>query len=651
MRKLQLLTIIILLFSCSIWAQTEQQSRQLARTVDKQALATVADNAEQNRVRAFEYAQEHNKPLIIKRENSPNSYLSGISETNVLFYTKVYNREAANTTNTPALYPAGGLGQFIEGNGMTIGIWDGGKVLNSHEIFDATDKVTQIDNPSEADDHATHVAGTLAGIKLTNASDDAEEARGMAYKAKIKAWDFFGDIPEMAENQANGGVLVSNHSYGLDADNFSNNNPFGAYNNTSASVDAITYNAPFYLVVVAAGNVRGDFNVGKGGYDLLTDLAAAKNTLTVAAVNEVPEYNGPSSVLMSDFSSWGPTDDRRIKPDISGQGVQVLSSVAHDVGFNNEGNIVTDNYQNYNGTSMASPNVAGSLLLLQELGSDLNDGQFLKSATLKAIAIHTARETGDNIGPDPRFGWGLLNTGAGAQLMIEDNGAEENTKSYQEVSLDEGGSFIQSVTAQGGDTPVKVTIVWTDPSGSTQSSDELDDTTPRLVNDLDLTLAGDGILKETPWKIDGPESTDVTQGNNSVDNVEQVYVDDAAEGEVFEIEVTHKANLQSGSQDFSIVISGVQNADPAASTENVKLKGFSLYPNPADAEFHLTLGQSSGDVDVAIYDLQGRQVMTKQFQGTSNFDQMVNIQSLSKGVYFVKVKANGTQGTRKLIVK
>jgi hypothetical protein len=55
----------------------------------------------------------------------------------------------------------------------------------------------------------------------------------------------------------------------------------------------------------------------KGGFDMLTEVLCLKNVLVVAAVNAVATYNGPSSVVMSSFSNYGPTDDGRIKPDIS----------------------------------------------------------------------------------------------------------------------------------------------------------------------------------------------------------------------------------------------------------------------------------------------------------------------------------------------
>ncbi|SDE16869.1 Subtilase family protein [Riemerella columbipharyngis] len=70
-----------------------------------------------------------------------------------------------------------------------------------------------------------------------------------------------------------------------------------------------------------------------------------------------------------------------------------------------------------NGTSMATPNVTGTLLLIQEHFSKLNVENTIKVATLKAIVINTLHEAGDNPGPDYKSGWGLLN-GFGAAKAI-----------------------------------------------------------------------------------------------------------------------------------------------------------------------------------------------------------------------------------------
>jgi len=136
------------------------------------------------------------------------------------------------------------------------------------------------------------------------------------------------------------------------ADNTGEDVRFGFYNEESRQVDITVYDAPGYLPVWSAGNDNGEtgpntgeafwqtvgLNVtyptttthpadnGSGGFDTLPSYAVAKNSLVVGAVNPVPGgYSGSSSVSIASFSSRGPTDDGRIKPDLVADGVNVIA--------------------------------------------------------------------------------------------------------------------------------------------------------------------------------------------------------------------------------------------------------------------------------------------------------------------------------------
>ena len=151
-------------------------------------------------------------------------------------------------------------------------------------------------------------------------------------------------------------------------------------------------------------------------------------------------------MVITDFSTFGPTDDGRVKPDIVGNGSALYSPYYRG---DNDYNILS-------GTSMSAPNVSGSLALLQELHKKLFNG-FLKSASLKALVLHTADDAG-NAGPDYKFGWGLLNTHSASKKMAN-----------SEVLLMEDSITDQQVKPYGfyapGDSTIKITTSWTDPAG------------------------------------------------------------------------------------------------------------------------------------------------------------------------------------------
>lgn len=523
------------------------------------------------------------RPLIERLGDGTVRMLRGITERGELLYETTYsNLQAGITTKTNALYAGGSLGLSLSGSTLTdkLGIWDGGKVRSTHVEFRNTagaSRVTQIDNASTFDSHASHVSGTLiaAGVNPS--------VRGMAYGTNLRAYDFSNDVSEMTVAAPN--LLLSNHSYGTQAGWVFNDSrttttkwewwgdttvsqtedyKFGLYDSRARNWDQIAYNAPYYLIVKSAGNSHGDNGPGAGqpyyiangtktvttprasqdGYDQVATNSTSKNILSIAAVGILPNgYNQPADVSLASFSSWGPTDDGRIKPDLSGVGVNVLSSSSES----------DSAYVTYSGTSMASPNVTGSLLLLQELYGQRNSGKFMRASTLKAVALHTANEAGPAPGPDYKFGWGLLNMERAGQLLL--NTGQNHLLS--ELTLAQGATYSLTVVASGRG-PLTGTIAWTDPAGIATSA--LNDRTIRLVNDLDLRIST-GSATTQPWILDPSNPANpATRGDNIRDNVEQVLVSNPIPGQTYTITVSHKGTLTgntTSSQDYALVLSGI----------------------------------------------------------------------------------------------
>lgn len=511
------------------------------------------------------------------------------------------NANAAISTRVNLLYPGGGKGLNLTGFAINLGIWDGGWARTTHQ--ELTGRVTAGDAGEAANqDHATHVAGTMiaSGVDPT--------AKGMAYEGTLSTYGWNSDTAEMAAAAA-AGMRLSNHSYGFLSGWHPNvfwywwgdtriseteDNGFGQYDGEAVVWDTVAYNAPFYLPVKSAGNDRGqgpitqpfghyvwdytsnswivsntvrDLDGGTTGYDTLPYNSTSKNALIVGAVQDVLAYAGPGDVLMSTFSGWGPTDDGRIKPDLVANGVALNSSLGD----------ADDSYGSFSGTSMSAPNATGTLGVLLQHWRNLGNKD-PRSSTMKAIAIHSAREAGTYLGPDYAFGWGLLDAAAAADLMTLD---DTLTSTITERRLRNGETHSFWVYADPG--TLKATIAWIDKPGTAADPSVLDPSDSRLVNDLDMRIYNTAGGTFYPWYLT-PANPDwpAYQGDNSRDNVEQVQVPVIAPPTApsypgsspgwHKITVTHKGTLSSPNyQIYSLVITGVSKfltvknvtADPA----------------------------------------------------------------------------------------
>ncbi len=499
-------------------------------------------------------------------------------------YFTTHNKDAADTISTDECLPGGTSGLGLTGTGVTLGIWDGGGVRTTHQEFQG--RVTQVDSPSELNWHSTHVAGTLvaAGVFPGGGGYPAGQSKGMSPAAQLLAYEWNNDTVEMTAAAANG-LRVSNHSYGLISGWYYDtgysvwfwygdvtvstveDNWFGLYTVYSQEYDAIAHAYPYYLICKSAGNDRTDTGPGAGGghyyynpqthrwqwstatrnpdgpYDSIGTEGIAKNILTVAAVDDVfGGYHGADGVVMSSFSSWGPADDGRIKPDIAANGIALVSTYsASDY-----------SYAIASGTSMSAPNASGSLGLLIQHWRQTRPGLGdLRSATLKALVIHTADEAGAALGPDYEFGWGLMNTLRAAQTI---SASATQPLAISERVLSNGGTYTLNFFGDGGK-ELRVTLCWTDPPGNPPGN-LLDPPTPMLVNDLDLRVedAAEGVTY-LPWTLNpAVPNAPATTGDNARDNVEQIVIPYPG-AHPYTLRVSHKGTLTGGSQAYSMILS------------------------------------------------------------------------------------------------
>lgn len=527
-------------------------------------------NFQAKKIRAHLFAKKMEYKSAFTNEANESFELISIDD-GTLRYFVTNNATGATLIKTSDLYSGGVAGFALSGDGTILGIWDAGRVRLEHQEFGT--RITQRDNAPTSHNHATHVAGTMVASGVNNA------AKGMSHQASLWASDWNNDSAEMA-NAAIDGLEVSQHSYGYVtgwhfgnwsgqsawhwfgdpyiADNEDYN--FGFYGESAQEWDILAYNAPDYLISSSAGNDRGngpspgtshyywdgnewvlstivrENDGGADGYDCISHRSLGKNIITIGAVN--------SNSTMTSFSSWGPTDDGRVKPDVVALGTNVLSS-----GANNN-----SHYFSTSGTSMSGPMVAGSVGLLMEHQEDLHPGQKLSSAMKKALIIHSADDMiSGAAGPDYRFGWGLMNTRKAAEIMSMNNTLGQGVR-MTESSLFPNDTIVLDLIATD-EGIIRATLVWTDVPGEIQSP-TLNPSNLSLVNDLDMILTDVVNTTYLPYILNpSSPASPATTGDNFRDNVEMIHVENVPSGEAYTLKIHHKGSLLTD-QKIALIISG-----------------------------------------------------------------------------------------------
>ena len=430
----------------------------------------------------------------------------------------------------------------LDGSGVSVLVYDGGTGRATHVDFEG--RLTVRDS-SGMNNHSTHVAGTVGGAGVANPA-----YKGMAPGVTIESYGFEvegglqegflysdpGDL-EADYNEAINtyGVHIANNSIGSNVEsNGYDCNMQGKYGVTAALIDAIvggSLGSPF-RIVWANGNERGGSRCdieGYGDYYSIAPPAGAKNHITVGALNS----NDDS---MTYFSSWGPTDDGRMKPDISGPGCQS----GGDGGVTSCSSGSDTSYTTMCGTSMAAPTVCGlSALLLQDFRAQFPSEPDPRNSTLKILLAHQAVDLG-NTGPDYQYGYG--------SVRIQDSIDFMRTGNFLEADVSQGGTFSILVSVNPGDPELKVTLAWDDVPGTPNVD-------PALVNDLDLRVFDPTNARYYAWTLDqfNPGNPAVQTQDNHVDNLEQVFVDSPALG-VWRVDV-YGYNVPQGPQTFSLSVS------------------------------------------------------------------------------------------------
>lgn len=563
--------------------QALHQTKNFPPQLDEDWLIEMQEIYNRERIDAITLAKAMNMPF-----EDPNLFLRGVQNNRLLYY-QTQNLNAAISTGANLVRNI--TPYLVNGTGVTMGVWDAGSVMPTHQEFGLRVSVKDGAFPHY---HSTHVGGTIGG------NGSHASALGMAPQVLIDSYEWNNDITEMGARGArypgdSGRIQISNHSYGvisgweynffsgnlawhwLDSISVLTESFFGQYNSEAASYDQVAFNDPYYLIVKSAGNDRSDgpsngntfyawngsgwtpysYNntihplgdgIYKNGYDTIPTAGNAKNILTIGAVNDAVTsgIRDITKATMSTFSGWGPTDDGRIKPDVVGNGIGLFSADSASIA----------SYTSLSGTSMSGPNVAGSLVLLQEYFDKKFPGHMLRSSSLKALIIATADDIGPS-GPDFRNGWGLVNIKKAIDLIQDYATNPGNNMVIESKLITSTNTSDQFIYECDGLNPLIATIAWTDPKGTATS--HTDSTAVILVNNLNLKVtAPDGSTVYYPYQLDRANPANIaTTGINNVDNVEQVRITVPVAG-MYTVQVDFSDALSGGSQYYSLIMQGVK---------------------------------------------------------------------------------------------
>lgn len=423
--------------------------------------------------------------------------------------------------------------------------------------------------------HGTHVTGSVLGNGQLSGSNPLTHSyinsyAGVAPEAQLvmqSVLDSSGglgglpsDLNELFDQAYQAGARVHTNSWGAATS--------GAYDTEAGQVDQFVWSQPDMVVLFAAGNEGVDSD-GNGVIDpgSVDSPGTAKNCIAVGASESVRSSGGyqfawatgswaskyPAEPIKSDlisndssgmaaFSSRGPCQDGRIKPDICAPGTNILSVRSHESGATSGWGGFSADYIYMGGTSMATPLTAGAAALVRERYQSVWGIQ-PSAALVKGTLLVSA----DDISP------GQYGTGAAREIPVRPNSVEGWGRVDAKAAINpDAPAAIQFVDNKQGlqtadirtfnysviDTsvPLRIVLVWSDYPGEPAAG-------KALVNDLDLQVRSPGGL--------------VYAGNGLVDRLNNVESVDIPAPESGAYTVTVSAwSVPHGPQPFALVVEG-----------------------------------------------------------------------------------------------
>lgn len=532
----------------------------------------------------------------------------------------------------------------FDGSGVTICVADTGLDSGDTDSMhpDLAGRVTGFkwygDNISDGSDgygHGTHCAGIAAGNAATGETDPdfgTLYGLGVAPKANLFIERIFDDqasqsspfpgLETLAQDAITNGAAIGSHSWGNDVQ--------GEYDSDAAQFDELVrdvYSSPAgdhpYIMVFAAGNAGPDSQT-------LDSPASAKNVIAVGACQNVPGTLALTYGLyadgqdtMADFSSRGPCEDGRIKPDVVAPGswiASAASSAAWDIA-SVSWTAIDDYYVYMGGTSMAAPHVAGAAAIFVQYYKSQHTNAMPSPALVKAALINSADaldELNGGPGPIPNSdeGWGRITL---TNIITTNLSTAPRYYEYvdQNVLLTNGQVYLRHTLVRSSGQPLKITLAYTDVAAFPGAL-------PALVNDLDLeVVAPDGTLYRGN-QFAGNDSAPNAPSPDSLNNVEGVHLAQPLPGDYL-VRVRGRHIVQDArlgdtaaiDQDFALVVSG----DLARPGRGTVLLDRPAYPAPGLIRLSVfdlgRAGSSAVSINVKSTSDSSGQNVTLQFSGSA----------------------------------
>lgn len=476
-----------------------------------------------------------------------------------------------------------GLFEYL-GQGQLVGVADTGIDL-AHPDFLNRVTAVGLGRPGVTTDlhgHGTHVAGSIAG----DGTASSGALRGIAPKAKLFVQSLLDDkgklgglpvdLGKLFEEAYKKGARIHNNSWGSATGS--------RYTIDSLEVDEFVKDNPDMLIVISAGN-EGTCVPAKGapkgsvGWLSIGSPASSKNALTVGACRTDRDRLGHAHVTyganwpecfpdpriagemisgdpecMAGFSSRGPIDDHRIKPDVVAPGTDIASARASEAPSDNFTGPFPKNqkYAFMSGTSMAAPIVSGCAALVREYYVERRHHE-PSAALLKATLVNGTQwlKGWDSIAdhafqPNYHQGFGRVNmpttipSQLNPELMLYFDDQWKNGQAGVLDTVNNARRFVITVTQECPE--LRICMAYTDPGA-------------RALQNHVFLLVEPGQYRR---KIYGNEQVPlriIADGPDLNNNVQIVRVLDAEPGD-YTINVVADNLLRTTEQSFALVVTG-----------------------------------------------------------------------------------------------